>query len=40
MISFYDFKDINLAAHDSQSGRAIKPVIRMPAINGSRPVGG
>ncbi len=30
MIKFYDFADINLAAHDSSSGITIKPVLRMP----------
>jgi aryl-alcohol dehydrogenase len=30
MIKFYDFADINLAAADSSSGIAIKPVLRMP----------
>jgi aryl-alcohol dehydrogenase len=30
LIQFYDFADINQAAHDAESGRAIKPVIRMP----------
>lgn len=31
MIKFYDFADINLAAQESSSGVAIKPVLRMPA---------
>jgi aryl-alcohol dehydrogenase len=30
MIKFYDFADINLAAAESSSGIAIKPVLRMP----------
>jgi aryl-alcohol dehydrogenase len=30
MIKFYDFADINLAAEESSSGIAIKPVLRMP----------
>jgi len=30
MITFYDFADINVAARDSSSGVAIKPVLRMP----------
>jgi len=30
LIRFYDFAQINEAAHDAESGRAIKPVIRMP----------
>jgi len=30
MIKFYDFADINLAAKESSSGVAIKPVLRMP----------
>ena len=30
MIKFYDFADINLAAAESSSGVAIKPVLRMP----------
>ena len=30
MIKFYDFADINLAAQESSSGIAIKPVLRMP----------
>jgi aryl-alcohol dehydrogenase len=30
MITFYDFADINRAAHDSATGLAIKPVLRMP----------
>jgi aryl-alcohol dehydrogenase len=30
LITFYDLADINRAAVDSASGRAIKPVIRMP----------
>ena len=32
MIKFYDFADINLAAQESSSGVAIKPVLRMPAF--------
>jgi aryl-alcohol dehydrogenase len=31
MIKFYDFADIDLAAKESSSGVAIKPVLRMPA---------
>jgi aryl-alcohol dehydrogenase len=34
MIKFYDFADINLAAQESSSGLAIKPVLRMPAAAG------
>jgi len=30
MITFYPLDDINRAAHDSSSGAAIKPVLRMP----------
>ena len=30
LIQFYDFAQINEAAHDAETGRAIKPVIRMP----------
>jgi aryl-alcohol dehydrogenase len=30
MIKFYDFADINLAAQESSTGIAIKPVLRMP----------
>jgi Zn-dependent alcohol dehydrogenase len=30
MIKFYDFADINLAARESSTGIAIKPVLRMP----------
>lgn len=30
LISFYDLKDINQAAKDSESGEVIKPVLRMP----------
>ena len=30
MIKFYDFADINLAAAESSTGIAIKPVLRMP----------
>ena len=29
MITFYDFGDINRAAHDSASGATIKPVLRI-----------
>jgi aryl-alcohol dehydrogenase len=31
MIKFYDLADINMAAQESSSGIAIKPVLRMPA---------
>jgi aryl-alcohol dehydrogenase len=31
LIRFYDFADINTAAHDAESGRTVKPVLRMPA---------
>jgi aryl-alcohol dehydrogenase len=31
MITFYDLADINQAARDSESGKTIKPVLRMPA---------
>jgi len=34
MIKFYDFADINVAAQESSSGVAIKPVLRMPAAAG------
>lgn len=30
LLSFYDFKDINQAIADMESGKAIKPVLRMP----------
>lgn len=30
LIEFYDLDEINSAAHDSEMGKAIKPVIRMP----------
>ncbi|AKO52440.1 alcohol dehydrogenase [Marinobacter psychrophilus] len=30
LIKFYDLKDINQAAHDSETGLVIKPIIRMP----------
>ena len=30
LITYYDLANINQAALDSESGRAIKPVIRMP----------
>jgi aryl-alcohol dehydrogenase len=30
MITFYPFADINRAAQESTSGKAIKPVLRMP----------
>lgn len=33
LIQFYDFAQINEAAHDAETGRAIKPVIRMPRSN-------
>ena len=33
MITFYDFADINIAAHESSTGVAIKPVLRMPHDN-------
>jgi aryl-alcohol dehydrogenase len=29
-ITFYDLADINLAAHESETGKTIKPVLRMP----------
>ena len=32
MITFYDLSDINRAAEDSSSGKAIKPVLRMPVV--------
>ncbi|MBT5435526.1 MAG: hypothetical protein P8Q36_02135 [Alphaproteobacteria bacterium] len=32
LISFYDLADINQAAADSESGKVIKPVLRMPAL--------
>jgi aryl-alcohol dehydrogenase len=31
LIKFYSFDQINMAISDSEAGRAIKPVIRMPA---------
>ena len=31
MIKFYDLADINVAAEESSTGIAIKPVLRMPA---------
>ena len=31
LISFYDFADINRAMADAEAGRAIKPILRMPA---------
>jgi aryl-alcohol dehydrogenase len=31
LVKVYDLKDINQAAHDSETGKTIKPVIRMPA---------
>ncbi len=31
LIRFYDFADIDAAAHDAEAGRAVKPVLRMPA---------
>ncbi len=31
LIRFYDFADIDAAAHDAEAGLAIKPVLRMPA---------
>jgi aryl-alcohol dehydrogenase len=31
MIKFYDLADINVAAKESSTGIAIKPVLRMPA---------
>ncbi|HEY0106022.1 MAG TPA: NAD(P)-dependent alcohol dehydrogenase [Rhizomicrobium sp.] len=30
LVKVYELKDINQAAHDSESGKVIKPVIRMP----------
>ena len=30
MVKFYDFAEINVAAKESSSGVAIKPVLRMP----------
>jgi len=30
LVSFYDLKDINQAAEDSENGTVIKPIIRMP----------
>ncbi|MBI5899996.1 MAG: NAD(P)-dependent alcohol dehydrogenase [Rhodocyclales bacterium] len=29
MVKFYDFADINTAIHDSETGRSIKPIVRM-----------
>jgi aryl-alcohol dehydrogenase len=31
LLSFYEFKDVNRAMEDMESGRVIKPVLRMPA---------
>jgi aryl-alcohol dehydrogenase len=31
MIAFYPLADINRAAEDSNTGKVIKPVLRMPA---------
>jgi aryl-alcohol dehydrogenase len=31
LIRFYNFDDINRAAHDAEQGVAIKPVLRLPA---------
>lgn len=33
LIRFYDFAQINQAAHDAETGVAIKPVIRMPRVD-------
>jgi aryl-alcohol dehydrogenase len=30
LITFYEFDQINTAAHDAETGRSIKPVLRMP----------
>jgi aryl-alcohol dehydrogenase len=29
LVTFYDFADINQAIHDSENGKAIKPIVRM-----------
>ncbi|MBZ0164353.1 MAG: NAD(P)-dependent alcohol dehydrogenase, partial [Notoacmeibacter sp.] len=29
LVRFYDFEEINAAIHDSQTGVAIKPIVRM-----------
>ena len=36
MIKFYDFADINLAAQESSTGIAIKPVLRMRCVRSDR----
>ena len=30
LVKFYDFADVNQAIHDSDSGRTVKPILRMP----------
>jgi aryl-alcohol dehydrogenase len=30
LVKFYDFDEINQAIHDSESGKTIKPIVRMP----------
>nr|WP_245462770.1 alcohol dehydrogenase catalytic domain-containing protein [Rhizobium leguminosarum] len=30
LVKFYDFDEINQAIHDSDSGKTIKPIVRMP----------
>jgi aryl-alcohol dehydrogenase len=29
LVTFYDLSEINQAIHDSEAGRAIKPIVRM-----------
>ena len=31
MVRWYDFADINEAAHDMEQGSSVKPILRMPA---------
>jgi len=37
LIKFYDLEQINDAAHDAETGRTIKPVIRMPQVKPGNP---
>ena len=34
LVEFYELADINQALHDSEAGAVVKPIIRMPAVNG------
>ena len=36
MMTFYDFDQIDQAAHDAEAGRVIKPVLRMALSEGGR----